>query len=67
MQQTGPIRNERSILQYAAHTHEVYQVSHGDGRIEMGVVLQQACSESQWSVLLGYLTVSTNDVLLKRC
>jgi len=26
----------------------------------MGVVLRQACSESQWTVLTRYLTISTN-------
>jgi len=27
---------------------------------KMGVVLRQACSESQWTVLMGYLTISTS-------
>jgi len=26
----------------------------------MGVVLRQAWSKSQWTVLMGYLTISTN-------
>jgi len=28
----------------------------------MGVVLRQAWSESQWPVLIGYLTISTNVI-----
>jgi len=28
--------------------------------VKMGVVLRQAWSESQWTVLMGYLTISTN-------
>jgi len=31
----------------------------------MGVVLRQACSESQWTVLMGYRTISTNVDAIK--
>jgi len=31
----------------------------------MGVVLRQACSESQWTVLMGYLTISANVYAIK--
>ena len=29
---------------------------------EMGVVLRQACSESQWTILLGHLDISANVI-----
>jgi len=28
--------------------------------VKIGVVLHQTCSESQWTALLGYLTITTN-------
>jgi len=31
----------------------------------MGVVLRQAWSESQWTVLMGYLTITTNVDTIK--
>jgi len=45
--------------QYVTLTLYVYQVCHGvSRRIKMGVVLHQPWRESQWKVLLGYLTIS---------
>jgi len=40
----------------------VGQVCHAVSRCvkDMGVVLRQAWSKSQWTVLMGYLTISTN-------
>ena len=48
---------EHSILQYVTITHDVYQVCHSVGH---GVVLMKHRSESHWTVLLGYLTISTH-------
>jgi len=48
---------EHSILQYVAVTLDVYQVCHSVGR---GVVPMKHRSESQWTVMLGYLTISKN-------
>ena len=59
------IERENSILLSVTHTLCVYQVCHGVSRCaKMGVVLHQAWTESQWTVLIGYLTMSTN---VRRC
>jgi len=61
MHQTGPTGKENSTLQYVTLTVDVYQVCHCVGRcVKIGVVLRQACSESQWTVLLGYLALYLN-------
>jgi len=46
-----------SILQYVTITLDVYQVCQSVGR---GVILIKHKSESQWTVLLIYLSISTN-------
>ena len=52
---------EHSILLSVTHMDCVNQVCRGVDRcVEDGVVLSQAWSESQWTVLMGYLTISTN-------
>jgi len=49
------------MLQYVTLTLDVYQVCHcASCCVKMGVVLIKHRSESQWTVLLGYLTISTN-------
>ena len=63
--QTGPTGMAHSILQYVSLTLEGYQVCHCVGRcVKIGVVLikhrSKSTSQSQWTVLLGYLTLSTN-------
>ena len=53
MQQTVDLGREHSILQHVNFTTDVYQVSYYNGRcVKMG-----ACSESQWTLVLGYLTI----------
>jgi len=63
MHQTGP-RNGASILQYVTRTLDVHQECHGltvsVAVSEMRVILHQARGESQWIVLIGYRTISTN-------
>jgi len=56
MHQIRP-RRQPSILQYVTVTLDVYQVCYSVGH---GVVLIKHRSESQWTVLLGYPTISTN-------
>ena len=52
---------EHSILLSVDHMLCINQVYHGVSRcLIMGVVLRQAWSKSQWTVLMGYLTISTN-------
>jgi len=63
VQLTGsrPIGREHAILQYVTPTLDVCRVPYCVGRcVKMGVVLHQAKSESRRTVLLGYLTISTN-------
>jgi len=54
---------EHSILLSVTRTLYVYEVCHSVGRSlcmkKVGVVLRQAWRESQWTVLMGYLTIST--------
>jgi len=55
------LRREHSILLSVTHMLCVSQVCHGVSRcVKMGVVLRQAWSKSQWTVLMGYLSISTN-------
>jgi len=52
---------EHSILLSVTHMLCVSQVCHGVSRcVNMGVVLHQASSESQWTVLMRYLAISNN-------
>jgi len=52
---------EHSILLGVTHMLCVSQVRHSVSRcVKVGVVLNQAWSKSQWTVLMGYLTISTN-------
>ena len=52
---------EHSILLSVTHMLCVSQVCHGVTRcVKMAVVLRQAWSKSQWTVLMGYLTISTS-------
>jgi len=52
---------EHSILLRVTYMLCVSQGCHAVSRCEkMGVVLRQAWSKSQWTVLMGYLTISTN-------
>jgi len=52
---------EHSILQYVTLMLNVYQVCYCVSRcVKMGLVLIKYRSESQWRVLLGYLTISPN-------
>ena len=49
------------ILHYVTLTRDVYEVCHCVGRcVKMGVAPIKHRSESQWTVLLRYLTMSTN-------
>ena len=57
--QTWPTGREHSILLCVTHILCVSQVCHAVSRCEkMGVVLRQAWSNSQWTVLMGYLTLN---------
>jgi len=61
--QTGPIGMAHNILQYVSLTLEGYQVCHCVSRcVKIGVVLikhrSKSKSQSQWTVLLGYLTLT---------
>jgi len=52
---------EHSILLSVTHMLCASQVCHGVSRcVEGGIVLCRAWSKSQWTVLMGYLTISTN-------
>jgi len=59
--QTGP-----KILLYVIHMLYVNQVCHGVGRcVKDGSCSSSNLSESQWTVLMGYLTISTNTDAIK--
>jgi len=61
MHQTGP-----RILLSVTHTLYVNQVCHGVGRcLKDGSCSSSSLSENQWSVLMGYLTISTNVDAIK--
>jgi len=52
---------EHSILLSVTHMLCVSQICHGVSRCVKGEsCLRQACSKSQWTVLMGHLTISTN-------
>jgi len=56
MHYTGP-----RILLSITHVLYVNQVCHGVGRcVKDGSCSSSSLSESQWTVLMGYLTISTN-------
>ena len=54
------LEREHSILLSVAHMLYVYKVCHNVGRCVKDVVLRQAWSESQWTAVMEYLTISTN-------
>jgi len=61
MNQTGP-----RILLSVTHMHCVNQICHGVGRCAKdGSCSSSGLSESQWTVLVGYLTISTNVDAIK--
>jgi len=52
---------EHSILLSVTHMLCISQVCHGVSRcVKGGSYFRQAWSKSQWTVLMGYLTISTN-------
>jgi len=62
---TGCIRQdlgrEHNILLSVTHILCVSHVRHSVSRcVKVGVVLRQACSDSQWTVLMGCPAISTN-------
>jgi len=61
MHQTA-LGREHSILLSVTHMLCINQVCHGVSRCakKMAAVLRQAWSESQWTVLMRYLNISTN-------
>jgi len=61
MHQTGP-----TILLSVTHMLYVNQVCHGVGRcVNNGSCSSLSSSESQWTVLMGYLTIATNIDAIK--
>jgi len=61
MHQTGP-----RILLYVTHMLYVNQICHGVGRcVKDGSCSSSSLSESQWTELMGYLTISTNVDAIK--
>jgi len=61
MHQTGP-----RILLSVTHMLYVNQICYGVGRCEKdGSCSSSSLSESQWTVLMGYLTISTNVNTIK--
>ena len=61
MHQTGP-----TILLSVIHMLYVNQVCHSIGRCAKdGSCSSSSLSESQWTVLMGYLTISTNEDAIK--
>jgi len=61
MHQTGP-----SILLSVTHMLYANQVCHGVGRcVNDGSYFSSSLSESQWTVLMKYLTISTNVDTIK--
>jgi len=61
MYQTGP-----KILLSVTHMFHVNQDGHGVGRcVKVGSCSSSSLSESQWIVLMGYLTISTNVDAIK--
>jgi len=61
MHQTGP-----KILLSVTHMFHVNQDCHGVGRcVKVGSCSSSSLSESQWTVLMGYLTISTNVDAIK--
>ena len=62
MHQTGP-----RIVLSVTHVIYVHQVCHGVGRcVKDGSCSSSSLSESQWTVLMGYLTISTNQTQHRR-